>query len=164
MHTEVWEYTLHLVDTRNDNTTSYIKKIKTWADRVRTSSLRGRERMTAYDAYLEKFILHIVSSTNFTLKQCRELAKLISPILLHAHSIQQNCACIVLYSTLNNTGLNVTHIYHLQGLEKLRFFWHTSNDMTLQATSWWFRYFTPKWNSVYPKSFSIYNIMITKSF
>ena len=98
------------------------KKIKTWADRVRTSSLRGRERMTAYDAYLEKFILHIVSSTSFTLKQCRELAKLTSPILLHAHIIQQNCARIVLYSTLNNTGLNVTHIYHLQGLEKLRFF------------------------------------------
>lgn len=97
-------------------------KIKTWADRVRSSSLKGREKMTAYDAYLEKAILHIVSSTSFTLKQCKKLAQLISPILLHAHSIQRNCARIVLYSTLNNAGLNVTHIYHLQGLEKLKFF------------------------------------------
>ena len=97
-------------------------KIKQWADRVRTSSLKGRERVTAYDAYLEKSITHIVSSTNFTLRQCRNLAKLISPILLHAHNIQRNCARIVLYSTLNNAGLNVTHIYHLQGLEKMRFF------------------------------------------
>ena len=98
------------------------EKIKLWADRVRTSSLQGKERLTAYDAYLEKAILHIVSSTSFTLKQCKSLSKIISPILLHAHKIQQNCARIVLYSTLNNAGLNVTHIYHLQGLEKLKFF------------------------------------------
>ena len=50
------------------------------------------------------------------------MQNLISPVLLHAHSIQRNCARIVLYSTLNSAGLNVTHIYHLQGLEKLRFF------------------------------------------
>ena len=41
---------------------------------------------------------------------------------MNAHGIQRNCSRIVLYSSNKNAGLGVQHIYHMQGLEQLKFF------------------------------------------
>ena len=69
---------------------------------------------------------YMLSSSNLTYKHCQQLTKHVAPVLLNAFGIQKNCSRTVLFSTHRQAGLNVTHPYHLQGLEKLRFyFMHT---------------------------------------
>ena len=47
---------------------------------------------------------------------------LIDPILLHAYGIQRNLPKIVLFSTPNKAGLGIHHLYHIQGIAKLKLF------------------------------------------
>ena len=57
-----------------------------------------------------------------TMKQCQQLDSLITPVLFHIHSIQRNCSKSVLYTPHSNGGFGYRSIWHLQGLEKLKFF------------------------------------------
>ena len=94
-------------------------KLRQWANKIKTCSLCGYDRVAAYHGYVEKSIQYMISSSTLTFKQCQQLASIISPVLLNAYGIQRNCSRSVLYSTHRQGGLNVTHPYHLQGLEKL---------------------------------------------
>lgn len=95
--------------------------MREWTNKVTCSSLTGSERTQAYVGYLEKALQYVVFSTTFTFQQCDILMRIVAPVLLNAHGIQRNCARIVLYSTVNFGGIGIRHLFHLQGLERLRF-------------------------------------------
>ena len=73
-----------------------------------------------------------LATSSFTYDQCNQLAALLSPTLFNAYGIQRNCPRIVLYSTHAQAGLQVPHIFHIQGTEKLKLFlYHArANDNT----------------------------------
>ena len=97
-------------------------KVKEWAKRVRTSGLSGSQRLLAYNGYLVPSLAYRLATSSLTFQQCKELQTLIDPILLHAYGLQRNLPKIVLFSTTSKAGLGITHVYHLQGLEKIKLF------------------------------------------
>ena len=112
---------LSLTGSNKDQYNTIRDAMRDWTNKINTSSLTGRERMQAYTGYLEKALQYVVASTTFSFKQCNTLMRIVAPVLLNANSIQRNCARIVLFSTPNFGGLGIKHLFHLQGLERLRF-------------------------------------------
>ena len=106
-------------------------KITTWAARVRTSGLSGSNKILAYNGYLIPSLAYRLATSSLTFKQCKELQSIIDPILLHAYGLQRNLPKIVIFSTTSKAGLGIIHLYHLQGLEKLKLFlMHLRRDDT----------------------------------
>ena len=51
--------------------------------------------------------------------------KIIQPTLLHSHGIAKTCSRVVLHASRKLAGLNIYHLFQLQGFEKLKLFmWH----------------------------------------
>ena len=98
------------------------ERVSTWAKRVRTSGLNGSQRLLAYNGYLVPSLAYRLATSSLSFKQCKELQTIIDPILLHAYGLQRNLPKIVLFSTTSKAGLGITHIYHIQGIEKLKLF------------------------------------------
>ena len=103
-------------------------KMRNWANHIKTSALVGYDRVEAYHAYIEKSMVYMISSSSLSYTQCKKLAGIVSPVLLNAYGINRNCSRTVLFSTHRQGGLNITHPYHLQGQEKLRFFFRHYRD------------------------------------
>ena len=97
------------------------KKIRKWARKIRTSSLSHRERLVAYHGYILRGILYVLSATSFTKEQCDKLQTIISPILYNAFRVQRNASRIPLYTPKSLGGYGIVSIYHLQGIEKLKY-------------------------------------------
>lgn len=116
----------------NEHFARMMAKLRKWSNSIKSSALHGVDRIAAYHGYVEKSMQYMISSSSISYRKCQKLASVISPVLLNSFGIQRNCSRTVLYSTARQGGLNVTHPYHLQGLEKLRFyFMHTRrNDTT----------------------------------
>ena len=98
------------------------KKIRRWARNVKSSSLTHRERIVAYHGYILRGILYVLSATNFTKEQCDKLQQTISPILYNAFRIHRNAARTPLYTPKSLGGFGVISIYHLQGIEKIKYY------------------------------------------
>ena len=97
------------------------KKIQEWCKKMHTSYLNETDMKYAYNGYVKMAIKYILSTTNMTYAQCDKLMKLVEPILLHSYRFQRNCSRTVLYMPIKYGGMGITHMYHLQGQEKLRF-------------------------------------------
>ena len=96
--------------------------IEKWIKMVSGSFLQNDEKLMAYKNYLVPQLKYKLISTNLTLAECESLEKKLSPIILNAHGIQRNCSRVPLYTSYNRIGLNIQHIYHMQGIEKLQLF------------------------------------------
>ena len=98
------------------------KKLKKWARNVKSSSLTPREKLVAYHGYILRGIIYILSATNFTKEQCDKLQKILSPILYNAYRVQRHASRIPLYTPKSLGGYGIVSIYHLQGVEKLKYY------------------------------------------
>ena len=88
--------------------------------------------------------------------------------LLNAYSIQRNCARVVLYAPLSYGGLGIQHLYHVQGIQKLKFFnMHIRrNDNTgklLQISMKWTQLEIGTKQSFFQESYYDMNKYITKT-
>ena len=108
------------------------KKLKKWARKVKALSLSPREKLVAYHGYILRGIIYIISATSFTKQQCEKLQKIIFPILYNAFRIQSNANRTPLYTPKSLGGYGIIPIYHLQGAEKLKFYFmhRRLNDTT----------------------------------
>ena len=118
------------------------KKIKKWARNVKSSSLSSRERLVAYFGYILRSIQFVVSTTSFNKIECKELDKIISPVLLHAVRVHRNASRVPLYTPKSMGGYGFVNIFHVQGIEKLKFFFmhYRLNDTTGQLIKISIRY------------------------
>ena len=97
-------------------------KIQDWKARITASTLKGDEKLTAYDSYLKESMKYVLPTTCLTKYQCAELDKIIAPVLLNALSTHRKVSRIVLYSPERHGGYGVFDVWHLQGCEKLKYF------------------------------------------
>ena len=105
------------------------EKIDNWCIKLHTRYLNGKDTLFAHSAYLEPALRYVLSTTNLSYDECNTMMKKIEGILLNAMHIQRNCSRAVLYAPFKFGGMNKRHLYHLQGLEKLRFlFMHYRNN------------------------------------
>lgn len=79
------------------------------------------DKLHAYKSYLEKKLAYVLVVTSLAYVQCQELDKLIAPLLLNSHSIQQHVNRNIIYLSDEFGGLNILTVYHLQGIAKLQF-------------------------------------------
>ena len=63
------------------------KIINTWVRRIQSSHLSNYDKLHAYKTCLEKKLIYILVVTSLTYKQCQDLDRLISPLLLNSSSI-----------------------------------------------------------------------------
>ena len=96
------------------------KIVQKWVIRVKTSSLSKANRLLAYHGYLVPALAYRLATSNLSFRQCKKLQSAMDPILLHANGLQRNTPKIVLFSTISQAGLGISHIYHVQGHEKLK--------------------------------------------
>ena len=96
--------------------------IDKWIKLVEPSHLPNDEKLMAYKNYLVPALKYKLISTNMTYRECEHLEKKLSPIIFNAHGIQRNCHRAPLYSSSKYLGMNIQHIYHMQGIEKLQLF------------------------------------------
>ena len=99
---------------------------------MRSSSLSPRERLVAYHGYILRGTLYVLSATSFSKDDCKKLQKIISPILYNAFRVQRNASRVPLYTPKSLGGYGITFIYHLQGMEKIKFLFmhHRIGDTT----------------------------------
>ena len=98
------------------------KKLKRWKRNVQASSLSPRQKIVAYHGYILRGILYVLSATSFSKEQCEQLQKIISPILYNAFRVHRNASRIPLYTPTSLGGYGIVPIYHLQGMEKLKYY------------------------------------------
>ena len=98
------------------------KQVQGWVNKIKLSSLSKSNRLLAYFGYLIPSLAYRLATSSLTFKQCKKLQSKIDPILLHSYGLQRNTPKIVLFSTSAQAGLNISHLYHIQGLEKLKLF------------------------------------------
>ena len=98
------------------------KQVKQWVQRIKLSSLSKSNRLLAYFGYLIPSLAYRLATSSLTYKQCKELQTMVDPVLLHSYGLQRNTPKIVLFSTADQAGLNISHMYHVQGQEKLKLF------------------------------------------
>ena len=96
------------------------QNIEKWGKKIRTSSLKGQDRILAYNSYLLPSIRYKIMSTNLTYEECEEMGKIIAPIILNAYGLHRNCSRNMIYQPYRNFGLQIQHLYHVKGFEKLR--------------------------------------------
>ena len=109
----------------NDQTKQFnlMKKIiKEWVRKIQSSPLSNSDKLTAYKHYLEAKMLHVLPVCSFTYKQCIELDKLLSPLLLNIHGVQRNANRNIIYMSEEFGGMRIYGVYHLQGTAKIQFF------------------------------------------
>ena len=98
------------------------KQVENWVRRIKLSSLSKSNRLLAYFGYLVPSLAYRLATSSLSYKQCKTLQTMIDPVLLHSYGLQRNTPKIVLFSTADQAGLSISHIYHLQGQEKLKLF------------------------------------------
>ena len=98
------------------------KKLEHWNSKVKSSFLTASEKIKSYNAYTSKGVEYVLPTSSMSQKQCAELDKLVTPILYHAHSIQKNNSKCILYAPEKYGGFGHKDVWHLQGLNKLKFF------------------------------------------
>ena len=98
------------------------KIIKEWVRKIQSSPLSKSDKVTAYKDYLEAKMLYVLPVRSFTCKQCTELDKLLSLLLLNIHGVQRNANRNIIYMSEEFGGLWIYSVYHLQGIAELQFF------------------------------------------
>ena len=114
------------IDGNNDKQLELITKlVTTWCQRIRASGLSDESKRLAYTGWLVPAIKYKVISMTLTEKDWEKLQKVLNPVLLHSFGFARTTARVVLHSSFNLAGLNIHHLYQLQGFEKLKLFlWH----------------------------------------
>ena len=114
------------VDGSNEKQAQQIRnKVHHWNKCITASGLSNETKMLAYNGWLVPALKYKILSCNLTYDECDEIMRIVQPTLLHAHNIARTCSRIVLHASTKLAGLNIYHLYQLQGLEKLKFFlWH----------------------------------------
>ena len=108
------------------------KKLTHWNKSITASGMDKETKLMAYNGWLLPSIKYKIISCKKSYKECEKLMSIVNPAILHAHGIAKTCSRVVLHSTHDLAGLNVYHLYQLQGMEKLKFLmWHyRKNDTT----------------------------------
>ena len=87
--------------------------------------MSDESKIVAYNGWLVPSLKYKVVLTTMSYEQCEEINKILAPALLNFFRIARTCARVVLNSSFHLAGLNIYHLYQLQGFEKLKLFlWH----------------------------------------
>jgi len=95
--------------------------MRNWVNRMKHSQLPAKLIQKSYESELKSQLRYCLPIYMFTKHQCDELMKIVNPTLLHAHYINRNYPRSLLQAGDQYGGINVTHIYDLMGMEKLKF-------------------------------------------
>ena len=63
----------------------------------------------------------IFSTTSFSFEDCNKLVSKLRPIILHANNTHEHFPKVILEASNMYAGFNFTHLYDVQGYEKLIF-------------------------------------------
>ena len=96
-------------------------KIIEWVHRIHSAPLSTQAKIDAYHSFLESSLLYVLATTSFTYQECQELNKYLSPVLLNINKIQRNGDRAIIYAGVEHGGLNIHSIFHLQGMQKIKF-------------------------------------------
>ena len=96
-----------------------------------------------------------------TIQQCEQLDSIITPILFNLHKIQRNCSKSVLYTPHHCGDFGYKSLWHLRGLEKLKFFLlhHRRDDTTgklIRASIRWTQLELGQQGQLFDKNFNKY--------
>jgi len=96
--------------------------MRSWANRMRHSTLPAKLIRKSYESELLSQIRYRLPVYIFSKKQCDKLMKIVNPILLHSQFMNKNYPRTLVYANDQHGGLNMTHIYDIMGIEKIKFF------------------------------------------
>ena len=118
------------------------KIIKDWVRKIQSSPLSNTDKLVAYRDYLQAKLLYILPLCSLTYVQCKELDKMLSPILFNMNGFQRHSNRSILYMTDELGGLTIFSVYHLQGMSKLQILFkhYRNNDTTGQLLKTTIRY------------------------
>ena len=94
---------------------------KEWRSRTKSSNLRPDRILHAYNTGLLQKIKYRLPMYSLSMEQCENVMKIIRPTLLHCMKLQATFPKIIMEADDEYMGLNVTHIYDIMGMEKLKF-------------------------------------------
>lgn len=97
-------------------------KLLDWNTKMKSSFLSATEKIKSYKTFTAKGVEYVLPTSSLSEKQCQDLDKLVTPILYNAHGIQRNNSKCVLYSPVKYGGIGHKSIWHMQGINKLKFF------------------------------------------
>ena len=99
-----------------------MKETEKWVASINFSSLCPRLRIKAYESvYLPKMTYRL-STTSFSYADCDKLVSKLRPTILHAHNTHEHFPKVILEANTMYAGFNFTHLYDVQGYEKMKFF------------------------------------------
>ena len=105
--------------------------VQKWKAKVTSSRLNSKQILKSYDTVLKRQLVYRLVATSFSFRQCDDLMKIISPILLHAANVHTHFPRSIMEAGDAYAGFDFTHLYDLHGQEKLQFFiMHTRNNDT----------------------------------
>jgi len=91
--------------------------MQSWANRMRHSNLPAKLIRKSYESELKSQIRYRLPVYAFSKKQCDK------PILLHSQFMNKNYPrTFLVYANDQYGGLNITHVYDIMGIEKIKFF------------------------------------------
>ena len=96
--------------------------MQSWANRMRHSNLPAKLIRKSYESELKSQIRYRLPVYAFSKKQCDKLMKIVNPILLHSQFMNKNYPRTLVYANDQYGGLNMTHVYDIMGIEKIKFF------------------------------------------
>ena len=80
------------------------------------------KKILSYHAVLAPQVAYRLVGASFSYDECDELMKIIFPILINAHGFHRSFSRAMVTAPYTYAGLNITHLYDIQGQCKLRFF------------------------------------------
>ena len=143
-------------------------KVLDWKNRVVSSTLSGDERLTAYNSYLKKSLKYVLPTTSLPKPLCKNLDIILSPVLLNAFSTNRNCSRLVLYSPEQYGGFGILDFWHLQGTEKIKFFFmhyrrHDTTCMLFKISLLWLQMEAGLSQPFYKYKYSDIDVLLTDS-
>ena len=94
----------------------------TWVRNISGAKLAGYQVIQAYETVLKMQLIYRLPVYSLTFDECDEIVKVYKPTLLHAMSLTEKYSSIILHADQQYAGLNIPHLYDLQGAEKTKFF------------------------------------------
>ena len=98
------------------------KYVDDWVTHVQSSNLYPHEKILSYHTVLVPQVAYRLVGASFSYDECDELMKKKFPILINAYGFHRSFSRAMATAPYTYAGLNITHLYDLQGQCKLRFF------------------------------------------
>ena len=92
-----------------------------WAKSVSNSTLTPNEIILSYHTVLLPQLTYRLAASSLSFAQCEKIMKVIYPVLIHAHGFPTSFPRDLVAAPYCYGGLNLKHLYDLQGAENIKF-------------------------------------------